>query len=798
MHAEKASYVFVSHASHDAKVAKQIVVELERRGVPCWFAPKDLPLGVTYPGAIMQASKNAGAIVLLLSKHASRSTHVLREVAQMDNPSKPLFTLVLDDDPPSDGLAYYIGLEQHLDLKSVEIKGGIKPKTMDMVADELKRVFRGRKAEELTISPAHSAPDPDARSRRRIRWWMLAAAFAAAIGVVAIAMQKLNRDAVPTRGERFDNRPTTEQTPGAYRNKAVVIGISQYQKDGSPATGDAWRDLPSAKGDAEALAGVLEETYGYEVTRLYDQQATRGAVLAAVDALAAAGPATRGIVCFAGHGTFEESRKEGYWIPSDARKSIDGRPAREDWIRNSTIHKIINASELRQILVIADACYAGALFQQDDTRGETPPTTSGTPDAPLSPARFLIASGGMEEVPDGGNARSAFMKEILDLLNMPRTPPLTAQQLGHEVRDRLQRKAGRSIAVGPLVLPATTGGHFVFAKKGFDSEMGSSHEPHQQGGYTPSAEPGEINDLLAAVLALNQAGVTNAALRLLARASTSQPADKALVKAVSEFIDRERQAQAGAELRHLIESIKTMRERQPVAQRGEGAPAPRILACIGPSAPPGSSPEVESRVLLCRLALQSSVRTSGRAVVVERECLEQIMREMQLGDTDLSDPRTRLALGRILQAGIMLFGEYLPGDFEDAFILRLVDTETTQILDSMTATVKAASPVASYEQMGKSLVTAMIRGKPVSAPLLAWDGATLRIGAGRLHGVAPRSHFDLYGSQPGGTSTIPSRFARAVVQNVADETSDLVLLDGEAWGSRDLASARAKEVVPDP
>ena len=43
--AENAPRVFVSHASPDAAVAQRIVAALERDGIRCWIAPRNVSAG---------------------------------------------------------------------------------------------------------------------------------------------------------------------------------------------------------------------------------------------------------------------------------------------------------------------------------------------------------------------------------------------------------------------------------------------------------------------------------------------------------------------------------------------------------------------------------------------------------------------------------------------------------------------------------------------------------------------------------------------------------------------------------
>lgn len=72
--------VFTSYASQDAAVANAAVVALERQGLKCWIAPRDVMPGAFYVDEIVRAIDATKAIVLVLSQSAAASHHVLREV----------------------------------------------------------------------------------------------------------------------------------------------------------------------------------------------------------------------------------------------------------------------------------------------------------------------------------------------------------------------------------------------------------------------------------------------------------------------------------------------------------------------------------------------------------------------------------------------------------------------------------------------------------------------------------------------------------------------------------------------
>lgn len=116
------SRVFISHASEDRSAAEAVCAALEREGVPCWIAPRDVQLSsVPFPEQIIGAIREAPALVLLLSPHANASNYVLGEVHQAFDLNKPLLTVRLEEVEPDDGLRLYIGSSQWLNAWGREL-----------------------------------------------------------------------------------------------------------------------------------------------------------------------------------------------------------------------------------------------------------------------------------------------------------------------------------------------------------------------------------------------------------------------------------------------------------------------------------------------------------------------------------------------------------------------------------------------------------------------------------------------------------------------------------------------------
>jgi len=110
--------VFICHASEDREVALSLTAGLERRGVDCWIAPRDVEPGAQYASAIVEAISESKALVLIFSEHSNESPHVIREVERAVTRKLQLIPVRIGDVEPSTGLEYFISTAQWVDATS--------------------------------------------------------------------------------------------------------------------------------------------------------------------------------------------------------------------------------------------------------------------------------------------------------------------------------------------------------------------------------------------------------------------------------------------------------------------------------------------------------------------------------------------------------------------------------------------------------------------------------------------------------------------------------------------------------
>ena len=78
--APKYADCFISYASADNEFAERLYSDLQSHGVRCWFAPKDLPIGVKTRQALTDAIRSNERLIVVLSERSIDSPWVEKEV----------------------------------------------------------------------------------------------------------------------------------------------------------------------------------------------------------------------------------------------------------------------------------------------------------------------------------------------------------------------------------------------------------------------------------------------------------------------------------------------------------------------------------------------------------------------------------------------------------------------------------------------------------------------------------------------------------------------------------------------
>jgi uncharacterized caspase-like protein len=250
-------------------------------------------------------------------------------------------------------------------------------------------------------------------------------------------------------------------TTGFGQYHALVIGNDHYRQ---------WVPLNTAIADASAVSTLLQDRYGFQVTLLKD--ATRKDILKALNELRKKlTERDQLLIYYAGHGFLEPSIDRGYWIPVEGDLQDNS-----EWIEFPAITDLLQLIPAKQVLVVADSCFAGKLTRS--ALGQIGPESLDQSRQGLlrelgsRKIRTALTSGGAKPVlDDGGAGHSVFATAFLKVLTDNGTA-LETERLYWAVRAQVVQTAERlKFEQVPTYAPIHMAGHeglgdFVFVPTG--------------------------------------------------------------------------------------------------------------------------------------------------------------------------------------------------------------------------------------------------------------------------------------------------------------------------------------------
>lgn len=137
-----------------------IVGQLEHTGVTCWIAPRDVKPGAVYADWIYYALDSARVFVVLMSKAANGSKHVVRELEIAEQKGKRIVPVLLEQFEFTGAFCYYLRAAHFYRWQS-------DPKhVLATIAEQVQRATSNfehpREPDNLTMGSEHSMTKP---------WW---------------------------------------------------------------------------------------------------------------------------------------------------------------------------------------------------------------------------------------------------------------------------------------------------------------------------------------------------------------------------------------------------------------------------------------------------------------------------------------------------------------------------------------------------------------------------------------------------------------------------------------------------
>jgi len=144
-----------------------------------------------------------------------------------------------------------------------------------------------------------------------------------------------------------------------------------------------------------------------------------------------------------------------------------------------------------------------------------------------------------------------------------------------------------------------------------------------------------------------------------------------------------------------------------------------------------------------RDALIDQLQQRGMAVV-EREVLDQLLEELNLGSSELADPEVQLQLGKVMSARLLAVGTLFPRPRKGLSFLRLIETETTRIVTSLKHPLPATlDPYILAGDFADDIQSVVRKRYPLRGRIALVEAGQVAINLGRRHGVKPGMIFNV-------------------------------------------------------
>lgn len=107
--------IFVSYSNKDKAVADTIVASLEKIGIRCWYAPRDIKPSDDWGESIIKAIEKSKIFLLIFSENANQSRHVLDELILAINEEKTVLPFRVENLEPKGAMRLHLSSWHWLD-----------------------------------------------------------------------------------------------------------------------------------------------------------------------------------------------------------------------------------------------------------------------------------------------------------------------------------------------------------------------------------------------------------------------------------------------------------------------------------------------------------------------------------------------------------------------------------------------------------------------------------------------------------------------------------------------------------
>ena len=188
--------VFISYAHQDKPIAYAACAIVEKIGIRCWIAPRDIAPGEEYAAALSEALESCKAFVLIFSRRANEFPHIKREVERAVSRGVPLIPVRIEDIEPNAALKFFVSSVHWLDAMSPPMEQHFErlARTLQAILEKEGESVAARPGPMRQEETASTDPLLEATKLRITRRARGAALVALSLGAVLTLLAALSRD----------------------------------------------------------------------------------------------------------------------------------------------------------------------------------------------------------------------------------------------------------------------------------------------------------------------------------------------------------------------------------------------------------------------------------------------------------------------------------------------------------------------------------------------------------------------------------------------------------------------------
>ncbi len=262
--------VFISYSTKDTDVANHICEILEKNGIQCWIAPRNIVAGTDWASSISKAIADCTVFLLIYSENSSTSTQVPRELTMAGSKAKHIIPYRMDETPINDKYEYYLS-ECHWvtanpaekDYKDNELIFAAKTLIESSI------VVSAEKNEIQNHIVINNIPpfEPSAKAVVKKNLVPLISIFAAAITIIAVAAIIVfggnGGSDIPVSGDNVQTTTTGEESPTSVTTQPNAAVTTETPAE---ATVEEISVTATSKTTAEAATEISTEATAEETS----------------------------------------------------------------------------------------------------------------------------------------------------------------------------------------------------------------------------------------------------------------------------------------------------------------------------------------------------------------------------------------------------------------------------------------------------------------------------------------------------------------------------------------------------